>query len=391
VRFVVALLALVATTAVLSPTAATAAPNILIFEDGFESGDLTAWDNVATNRYAVTNDPSRVKTGSYALEGTIPAGDGWGEINKWFMPGYDEIYVRFDVMFENNFQNLRGDGNGMHFASVSGNHIDNKWSSHGQAGIVPSGYDFFTTTVDPEHPHGDPTLRPFMFYSYFPDMKCCYGNLFKQTEPKVETVAGEWRELIIHVDSGTPGQHDGSQQLWIDGRLQINAQGMRWRNTTDLRLNEFAIVDYMPGSPQTQHIWFDNILISTEFPGTNVGPPTLFVDVPAGHLFHGDIEWLAAEGITKGCNPPANDRYCPDDPVTRGQMAAFLARALDLPAGIPGTFIDDDGSVFETDIEALAGAGITRGCNPPTNDRYCPQDSVTRGQMAAFLNRGLGT
>ena len=57
----------------------------------------------------------------------------------------------------------------MHFASVSGNHVDNKWSAHGKAGIVPTGYDFFTTTVDPEPPYNDPTLRPFMFYSYFPE------------------------------------------------------------------------------------------------------------------------------------------------------------------------------------------------------------------------------
>jgi hypothetical protein len=370
---------------------AVAAPSVVIFDEGFESGDLSAWDNVNTNRYAITSDPAEIKTGNYALEGTIPEGDGWGEINKWFMPGYDEVYVRFDVMFEVGFQNLRGDGNGMHFASVSGNHIDNKWSSHGKAGIVPSGYDFFATTVDPEHPYSDPTLHPLMFYSYFPDMNCCYGNLFKQVEPKVEIVAGQWHELIIHVDAGSPGEFDGSQQLWIDGQLQIDAQGMRWRDTTDLRVNEFAIVDYMPGSVQTQHIWFDNILITTEFPGTNVGPPTTFLDVPSGHLFLSDVEWLAATGVTRGCNPPINDRYCPDDPVTRGQMAAFLARALDLPdSNESETFSDDDATPYEQDVERIFVAGITKGCNPPLNDRFCPDDPVTRGQMAAFLVRALG-
>ena len=46
-------------------------------------------------------------------------------------------------------------------------------------------------------------------------------------------------------------------------------------------------------------------------------------------VFEGDIEWLAATGITAGCNPPDNTLFCPDDPVTRGQMAAFLRRALD--------------------------------------------------------------
>jgi len=35
-----------------------------------------------------------------------------------------------------------------------------------------------------------------------------------------------------------------------------------------------------------------------------------------------------AAGITAGCDPPVNDRFCPDDVVTRGQMAAFLHRAL---------------------------------------------------------------
>ncbi|MDX2342405.1 MAG: right-handed parallel beta-helix repeat-containing protein, partial [Acidimicrobiia bacterium] len=121
------------------------------------------------------------------------------------------------------------------------------------------------------------------------------------------------------------------------------------------------------------------------------GVGSRFIDVPIGSLFFGDIEWLDGAGITKGCNPPTNDRFCPEQPVTRGQMAAFLTRALDLGSGTPGAFSDDDGSVFELDIEALAGAGITKGCNPPTNDQFCPEQPVTRGQMAAFLYRALSS
>lgn len=103
----------------------------------------------------------------------------------------------------------------------------------------------------------------------------------------------------------------------------------------------------------------------------------------------GSIESIAAAGITLGCNPPHNHRFCPDDPVTRGQMAAFLVRALDLPAGAVADFSDTVGLVFEDDINRLAAAGITLGCNPPDNDRFCPSESVTRGQMAAFLARAL--
>jgi hypothetical protein len=106
-------------------------------------------------------------------------------------------------------------------------------------------------------------------------------------------------------------------------------------------------------------------------------------------VFEADIEWLATEGITQGCNPPANTRFCPDDPVTRGQMAAFLVRALGYTDRGTVDFTDDNGSVFEADIERLATEGITFGCNPPANTRFCPDDPVTRGQMAAFLKRAL--
>ena len=125
-----------------------------------------------------------------------------------------------------------------------------------------------------------------------------------------------------------------------------------------------------------------------------VGAPTVdaslrFTDVADSNVFSADIDWLASRAVTSGCNPPDNTRFCPNDFVTRGQMAAFLVRALGLEDG-EAHFDDTDGSVFEADIAALAAAGITRGCNPPDNTRFCPDDRVTRGQMAAFLVRALG-
>jgi hypothetical protein len=108
-------------------------------------------------------------------------------------------------------------------------------------------------------------------------------------------------------------------------------------------------------------------------------------------IFEADIEWMAGQGITKGCNPPVNNKFCPDDFVTRGQMAAFLVRALGYTDNGGGDlFVDDDGNTFENDIDKLGTAGVTKGCNPPVNDKFCPNDFVTRGQMAAFLHRALG-
>ncbi|MEA2001399.1 MAG: S-layer homology domain-containing protein, partial [Actinomycetota bacterium] len=115
-----------------------------------------------------------------------------------------------------------------------------------------------------------------------------------------------------------------------------------------------------------------------------------FADIAAS-LFVDDISWLVDESITRGCNPPVNTRYCPTGSVTRGEMAAFLVRTLGLTDDGGGNkFTDDDGSVFEDDIANLAAAGITRGCNPPDNTRFCPYDRVTRQQMAAFLVRAYG-
>jgi hypothetical protein len=53
-----------------------------------------------------------------------------------------------------------------------------------------------------------------------------------------------------------------------------------------------------------------------------------FTDVDEADIFYADILWRSREEITKGCNPAANDLFCPDDPVSRPQIAVFLRRAL---------------------------------------------------------------
>ncbi len=117
-------------------------------------------------------------------------------------------------------------------------------------------------------------------------------------------------------------------------------------------------------------------------PGGAPAPSSVFADI--GTSVHAaNILQLAELGITGGC---AAGLYCPEDPVTRAQMATFLVRALDLPAHDDDTFDDDNGSVHEANIQALANAQITLGCGDRT---YCPNDPVTRAQMATFLIRAL--
>ncbi len=102
-----------------------------------------------------------------------------------------------------------------------------------------------------------------------------------------------------------------------------------------------------------------------------------------GNLFEADINAIAAAGIVKGCG---TRQYCPSAPVTRAQMATFLVNAADLPADGTDRFTDDNGNVHEANINALAAAGVTQGC---VGTRYCPSDDVRRDQMGSFLARAF--
>lgn len=105
-----------------------------------------------------------------------------------------------------------------------------------------------------------------------------------------------------------------------------------------------------------------------------------FDDLPLT-TFRPDIVWLAEQRITGGCGP---GRYCPNDPVTRDQMASFLTRALGLTEDQEDRFTDDTGNTHERAINRIAFEGITGGCAPTL---YCPKANVKRDQMASFLSR----
>src|SRR5690606_29053032 len=95
---------------------------------------------------------------------------------------------------------------------------------------------------------------------------------------------------------------------------------------------------------------------------------------------------LYEAGITSGCG---TRKFCGGDSIPREQMAAFLARALKLGPAPQDFFVDDAKSMLLDENNQVAHADVTRGCNPPTNDRFCPKEFVTRGQLAAFLKRAL--
>ncbi len=120
-------------------------------------------------------------------------------------------------------------------------------------------------------------------------------------------------------------------------------------------------------------------------------PAPYFSDVPATHPQFAFIQKLRELGVTNGCTAAT---FCPEDPVNRGQMAAFLIRArLGIGAGAPFPFTDTFGfqdvppsHPFYAFIQKMRELGITSGC---TATAYCPSDTTTRGQMSAFLARAF--
>jgi hypothetical protein len=109
-----------------------------------------------------------------------------------------------------------------------------------------------------------------------------------------------------------------------------------------------------------------------------------FMDVPAGHQFHGFVATLVANAITAGIG---GGLYGVDGATLRQQMAVFLLKAKHGLCYTPPPCSETFGDVpcpsqFADWIEALAAEGITGGCG---GGNYCPQNPVRRDQMAVFL------
>jgi len=149
--------------------------------------------------------------------------------------------------------------------------------------------------------------------------------------------------------------------------------------------------NYCPSSPVTRAQMA--VFLERGIHGSGFSPPAatgnVFLDVGANDFAASFIEQLSSDGITSGCG---NNNYCPNADVTRAQMAVFLLRARHgsdySPPPASGVFGDVDLSHWAVHwIEQLAAEGITSGCG---NGNYCPNEVVTRDQMAVFLVRTFG-
>ena len=152
--------------------------------------------------------------------------------------------------------------------------------------------------------------------------------------------------------------------------------------------------NYCPTSPITRAQMAVFILVGEH--GAGYTPPacsaTLFTDEPCpGGPFVDWVNQLVAEGITAGCG---GGKYCPNNAVTRGEMAVFLlvgehGSGYAPPACSATLFTDEPcpGGPFVDWVNQLVAEGITAGCG---SGKYCPNQPNTRGEMAVFITTTFG-
>jgi hypothetical protein len=113
-------------------------------------------------------------------------------------------------------------------------------------------------------------------------------------------------------------------------------------------------------------------------------------DPPGTNTFENFIYAAAGANIMHGCS---FFNFCPSALVTRADMAGYIWRAVHGPFGAPPAYLGGYQDVFFGDynadyIQGVTDDGITAGCSaaPPL---YCPDQSIPRGQMAVFIEKGV--
>lgn len=265
----------------------------VIYCNDFESGGLDGLEAGPAATVVAAADGAPVRDGAYSLLADFtPPYEAQAEFGVRF-PGVERVYLRFYVRFD-----AAWDEPMHHWYAIHGDHPDDMWSCHGDAGCRPNGLICLSgTTVDSRVvSDGELPGEPF-FYTYHPDMscdpepscsnyadpqaicdgcankglpcesglECCWGNWFDLNQGvPVSMVQDTWYEIETMVAANTPGVADGEMALWIDGQLVAQHGGIAWRDLDELLLNHVIVWNYYPEVASHRSLWFDDLVVSTE-------------------------------------------------------------------------------------------------------------------------------
>ncbi len=209
-------------------------PQHIIFQEDFEAGHLNQFVDGRQDPYTIITDPSRAFEGQRYLQYQHPPGVGDpGHMSAFYMPGYDEVFFRYRLYFEEDWL-----GSGK-LVGLYGSRTDNQWSSFGRANQCAQGDDFFNAIMV----MGEVGVSHPGFYLYHADMDQtpgCYGDVNIAGTWYDESFVfqrGQWYTVTFLVRLNEPGIPDGLMRLWVDDALVGEWQDIRFRTTPELRLN----------------------------------------------------------------------------------------------------------------------------------------------------------
>lgn len=305
-------------------------PDVVFVED-FETEDLKSrWQSVSQvggeGPLAFDREMTAPgKAGGTAMRMTATKGrNEGGSLYKVLKPGYDELFARVYVRFDEKA------GAFAHFVKLGGDKdVKNWWV--GRAGTRPD--TWFMTGLEPvghlthTYPGRNYLLPGFWaFYTYWPEMHSWqtesgesngkpnpyYGNRFATAQPE-PIRRGVWTciEWSVKLNSA-PDKSDGSQRFWVDGKLvglwgpgtpdgywlrenfRIRPDqpermkpfpGFRWRTDPAVKLNIFKLENYVnegswkstearakenpehPLDTDRATVWFDHVVVATSYIG----------------------------------------------------------------------------------------------------------------------------
>lgn len=257
------------------------ASDFLTADGGDDRNRIRLSDQYATSGDWSVHMPAAASSNYQGADLTWYACDGDQEVNCDLM-GYEKLYFRARVRFAEDHQKVH------HFLNIRG--MDRFWS-YGKAGCMPNGESTMGTTVD-----FDEGSHETFFYTYHLDMncdtscgdyldvdqwcqnckekgfptceeqqQCCWGDRFEPDSPAPLPV-GEWFCMEMMMEPNTPGSSDGRMAYWIDGELGHSVDGLRWRTTDELQLNQVRLQHYLAedDADSPNRVWFDDVVVSTE-------------------------------------------------------------------------------------------------------------------------------
>ena len=247
----------------------------VIFADDFENGELgKTWDETSNKNGNVLSlvDPGTPELGrrSLRVEAHLNRDTGGG-LTKWFEPA-DTEFIRFYTKFDPACDYVH------HFVTLRANRGlrgGDKWSGFGSAGLKPEGGDRFSTAIEPWGNWGrNPPPGRWNFYSYWHEMKAApdgkyWGNSFAVPDAPV-IPRDRWVCVEFMLKHNTPGEPDGEQAFWIDGKLLGHWKGINWRKAASLKANALTLESYITDrwtKNPVNVVLFDNVIVARRYIG----------------------------------------------------------------------------------------------------------------------------